>query len=80
METYNMTEWLFSGIRLRTDDVQALLSTQTRIRQYVPGFRFNLGFSGKYFHHGTEEENRGDDMILEHAKRFMWYVLFVIQF
>lgn len=30
----------------------------------VPGFKFNLGYSGKYFHHGTEEENLGDDLIL----------------
>jgi len=30
----------------------------------VPGFKFNLGFSGKYFHRGTWEENEGDDTIL----------------
>lgn len=63
-----------SGTRLRTDDVQALLSTQARIRHYVPGFKFNLGFSGKYFHHGIDEENKGDDMILENVDKFMWYV------
>jgi heparan sulfate N-deacetylase/N-sulfotransferase NDST2 len=50
-----------------------LLATQNRIRHYVPGFRFNLGFSGKYFHHGTGEENKGDDMILENADKFMWF-------
>jgi heparan sulfate N-deacetylase/N-sulfotransferase NDST2 len=44
--------------------LQALLATQQRIQQLVPGFRFNLGFSGKYFHHGTSEENLGDDMLL----------------
>ncbi|XP_077300149.1 N-deacetylase and N-sulfotransferase sfl isoform X2 [Arctopsyche grandis] len=61
------------GTRLRTDDVQALLSTQSRIRHYVPGFKFNLGFSGKYFHHGIDEENKGDDMILENVDKFMWF-------
>jgi len=44
--------------------LQAILTTQQRIQQLVPGFRFNLGFSGKYFHHGTSEENLGDDMLL----------------
>lgn len=43
---------------------QAMLGTQERVQQTVPGFRFNLGFSGKYFHHGTFEENLGDDMLL----------------
>lgn len=40
------------------------MATQQRIQQLVPGFRFNLGFSGKYFHHGTSEENLGDDLLL----------------
>ncbi|RZF40944.1 hypothetical protein LSTR_LSTR014082 [Laodelphax striatellus] len=59
------------GTRLRKEDVQAMLEAQERIREMVPGFKFNLGFSGKYFHHGTPEENRGDDMILDtvRAKR-----------
>ncbi|GLG95440.1 Bifunctional heparan sulfate N-deacetylase/N-sulfotransferase [Gryllus bimaculatus] len=61
------------GTRLRKDDVVALLATQKRIQQMVPGFKFNLGFSGKYFHHGTSEENQGDDMLLEHASSFMWF-------
>jgi len=34
------------------------------MRALVPGFKFNLGFSGKYFHAGNEEENFGDDLIL----------------
>uniref|UniRef100_A0A1B6ENZ1 [heparan sulfate]-glucosamine N-sulfotransferase n=1 Tax=Cuerna arida TaxID=1464854 RepID=A0A1B6ENZ1_9HEMI len=61
------------GTRLRREDVMALLYTQERIRKLVPGFRFNLGFSGKYFHHGTIEENQGDDMILENAHKFTWF-------
>lgn len=59
--------------RLRKDDVVALLATQKRIQQMVPGFKFNLGFSGKFFHKGTAEENQGDDMLLEHASSFMWF-------
>lgn len=63
--------------RLRKDDVMALLATQQRIQALVPGFKFNLGFSGKYFHHGSAEENLGDDMLLENVDR---YVLFLYIF
>ncbi|XP_035730077.1 bifunctional heparan sulfate N-deacetylase/N-sulfotransferase-like isoform X2 [Vespa mandarinia] len=59
--------------RLKRDDVMALLATQQRIQALVPGFKFNLGFSGKYFHHGTAEENLGDDMLLENVDRFTWF-------
>lgn len=44
--------------------LQAILDTQERLRTLVPGFRFNLGFSGKYFHYGDDEENDGDDLLL----------------
>lgn len=47
---------------------QALLETQDRLKRMVPGFKFNLGYSGKYFHHGTAEENLGDDLILGKKK------------
>lgn len=30
----------------------------------IPGFRFNLGFSGKFYNHGTDEENKGDEYLL----------------
>ncbi|KAJ1528835.1 hypothetical protein ONE63_007209 [Megalurothrips usitatus] len=61
------------GTRLRQDDVKALLVSQARIQRMVPGFRFNLGFSGKYFHHGFPEENEGDDTILENVDKFTWF-------
>lgn len=59
--------------RLHTEDVLALLETQERIQQLVPGFKFNLGFSGKYFHRGTVEENLGDDLILQNVDEFTWF-------
>lgn len=61
------------GTRLKREDVKALLATQTRISKMVPGFKFNLGFSGKYFHHGSYEENLGDDLILDNVDKFMWF-------
>lgn len=59
--------------RLKPDDVHALIATQNRIADMVPGFKFNLGFSGKYFHHGTPEENLGDDMLLRNVDKFNWF-------
>ncbi|XP_013102846.2 bifunctional heparan sulfate N-deacetylase/N-sulfotransferase [Stomoxys calcitrans] len=61
------------GTRLRPDDVRALIATQKIIASMVPGFRFNLGFSGKYFHHGTREENLGDDFLLQNVPEFTWF-------
>lgn len=31
------------------------------------------GFSGKYYHHGNSEEDKGDDLILENVDKFMWF-------
>lgn len=61
------------GTRLKPEDVRALLATQIRMQSMVPGFKFNLGFSGKYYHHGNKEENKGDDLILENVDKFMWF-------
>ncbi|KAF5297737.1 hypothetical protein FQR65_LT09911 [Abscondita terminalis] len=61
------------GTRLKPDDVKALLATQERIQNMIVGFKFNLGFSGKYFHHGNNEEDKGDDLILENIDKFMWF-------
>ena len=52
------------GTRLKNSDVEAILESQENLRRFVPGFKFNLGFSGKYFHYGDEEENAGDDLLL----------------
>jgi len=44
--------------------MQAMVETQNRLQNHINGFRFNLGFSGKFFHHGSEDENRGDDALI----------------
>lgn len=61
------------GTRIKPDDVHALLASQARLEKLVPGFKFNLGFSGKYFHHGTYEENMGDDTLLQYVSEFNWF-------
>ena len=44
--------------------MQAMIETQNSLQKYIDGFRLNLGFSGKYFHHGSVEENKGDDALI----------------
>ncbi|XP_040098349.1 bifunctional heparan sulfate N-deacetylase/N-sulfotransferase 2 isoform X2 [Oryx dammah] len=61
------------GTRMKVADVEALLTTQNKLRTLVPNFTFNLGFSGKFYHTGTEEEDAGDDMLLEHRREFWWF-------
>ena len=46
--------------RLVPSDVAALVESQTALQRFVQGFRYNLGFSGKYFLNGNQEEQEGD--------------------
>ncbi|GCC37340.1 hypothetical protein chiPu_0015844 [Chiloscyllium punctatum] len=41
------------GTRMKVADVEALLTTQNKLKTLVPNFTFNLGFSGKFYHTGT---------------------------
>ncbi|XP_029962943.1 bifunctional heparan sulfate N-deacetylase/N-sulfotransferase 2 [Salarias fasciatus] len=59
--------------RMKMSDVDALLNTQSKLRALVPNFTFNLGFSGKFYYTGTDEEDRGDDMLLQHRLDFWWF-------
>ncbi|CAB1312625.1 unnamed protein product, partial [Coregonus sp. 'balchen'] len=61
------------GTRMKVTDVEALLKIQNKLRTLVPNFTFNLGFSGKFYHTGTDEEDWGDDMLLRHRKEFWWF-------
>uniref|UniRef100_A0A6Q2YG17 [heparan sulfate]-glucosamine N-sulfotransferase n=1 Tax=Esox lucius TaxID=8010 RepID=A0A6Q2YG17_ESOLU len=61
------------GTRMNTADVKALLNTQYRLRSQITNFTFNLGFSGKFYHTGTEQEDDGDDMLLQYVSEFWWF-------
>ncbi|KAJ8266021.1 hypothetical protein GJAV_G00125030 [Gymnothorax javanicus] len=61
------------GTRMKVPDVKALVETQNELRSHVPNFTFNLGFSGKFFHAGTDEEDLGDDLLLSYSKEFWWF-------
>ena len=41
-----------------------MVEMQERMQNYVDGFRFNLGFSGKFFHRGSPAEDMGDDALI----------------
>uniref|UniRef100_A0A5F8GAH0 [heparan sulfate]-glucosamine N-sulfotransferase n=1 Tax=Monodelphis domestica TaxID=13616 RepID=A0A5F8GAH0_MONDO len=61
------------GTRMNVKDVKALLETQNLLRNQVANFTFNLGFSGKFYHTGTEEEDEGDDLLLGSVDEFWWF-------
>ncbi|XP_078578730.1 LOW QUALITY PROTEIN: bifunctional heparan sulfate N-deacetylase/N-sulfotransferase 2-like [Branchiostoma floridae x Branchiostoma japonicum] len=61
------------GTRMQTSDVKALISAQSRLGSLVPGFRFNLGFSGYFYHSGDDIEDIGDDALLANAHEFWWF-------
>ena len=49
----------------------ALIKSQDHLQESVPGFRYNLGFSGGYFHHSEiPEELAGDDAIMRNKDKF----------
>ncbi|XP_036431550.1 bifunctional heparan sulfate N-deacetylase/N-sulfotransferase 1 [Colossoma macropomum] len=61
------------GTRMKVSDVKALLETQNELRTSIPNFTFNLGFSGKFYHAGTDEEDLGDDLLLSYVNEFWWF-------
>ena len=52
---------------------QEMISVQNLLSQKIPGFKFNLGFSGRGYKQGDEDEDGGDDAIIEHAHEFTWF-------
>ena len=61
------------GTRLKVNDVDSLIDAQERFKEIVSDFKFNLGFSGKHFHKGNEDEDLGDDYLLKHSEKFKWF-------
>ena len=59
--------------RLVPSDVHAMVKSQEEMTRLVTGFQYNLGFSGKYFKNGEDEENAGDEAMVAAAKKFWWF-------
>lgn len=62
-----------TGTRMIPEDVDALLQAQELFGEKIAGFKFNLGFSGKYYHKGNDMEDKGDDSIIANADKFWWF-------
>ncbi|XP_033644350.1 bifunctional heparan sulfate N-deacetylase/N-sulfotransferase 4-like [Asterias rubens] len=59
--------------RLTHLDVQALINQQQVLSNKVPGFTFKLGFSGRSFGSGNEDEKKGDLALAKNAHVFSWF-------
>ena len=52
--------------RMTPNDVQALIESQEILSTLIPGFRYNLGFSGKTFKTGSNSElNEADELLIQ---------------
>lgn len=62
------------GARMNKQDVDALVKFQQEVRRdFIPNFTFQLGFSGKFIFKGTNEENEGDQRLLDLHHHFAWF-------
>lgn len=58
--------------------LQALIESQERMRAMVPGFTYNLGFSGKYFLNGDDLEDKGDTLLVGMTPTFFSALPFLL--
>ncbi|UMM30637.1 hypothetical protein L5515_012434 [Caenorhabditis briggsae] len=59
--------------RIVEEDVRHLISAQNHFRNFIENFKFLLGFSGSYFRNGDDFEDRGDEILIENAEKFVWF-------
>jgi len=59
--------------RMVKSDVLALADSQKQINKLCPGFKYNLGFSGYYYKHGSDFENAGDETLIDIKEQFWWW-------
>lgn len=59
-----------SSDRLKSDDIQALIRSQSFIQNYLLNFRYRLGFSGYYFNSSNDEGNQGDRLLISKHSLF----------
>lgn len=62
------------GTKLRPADVDALIASQASLARRVSGgFKYNLGFSGRFYRHGLSEEQAGDEYLVKSGANFTWF-------
>ncbi|XP_064395577.1 bifunctional heparan sulfate N-deacetylase/N-sulfotransferase 1-like [Halichondria panicea] len=62
------------GLKMNKNDVQALVQTQEKLRSFVPGLTFNLGFCGAYYKRGTPAEVEGSHELVRRSNNFQFAV------
>eukprot|EP00118_Oscarella_pearsei_P006996 m.32910 g.32910 ORF g.32910 m.32910 type:complete len:843 (+) comp31727_c0_seq4:87-2615(+) len=63
-----------SGTKMNSDDVRVMIDFQEQMREKVPGFKLNLGFSGHFYEKSKKQsEILGDREIVKQAKHFWWF-------
>ena len=43
------------------------------MQRKIPGFQFQIGFSGKGYGRGSDAEDEGDDELIAHSSSFSWF-------
>lgn len=61
------------GTKMNASDVDALLESQLELNKLISGFKYNLGYSGRFFQRGLESEKEGDSRLIEMAHNFTWF-------
>jgi len=59
--------------RLVKSDVEALIQSQNDLSKQIPGFHYNLGFSGKYYLNGNDDEDAADRFLVAKKDEFWWF-------
>ena len=62
-----------SNLDICVNFIKELLQTQRFLQRKIPRFQFQIGFSGKGFKRGNDEEDDGDVALLAHASAFSWF-------
>ncbi|CAJ0584851.1 unnamed protein product, partial [Mesorhabditis spiculigera] len=61
------------GTRIVAEDVDALIEFQDWMRSEISNFTFMLGYSGSYFRNGNDDEDLGDEKLIENGAKFHWF-------
>lgn len=63
-----------TGKKLVKSDVDALVRAQDYFASLIPGFYFNLGYSGKFYRNSNDSaEREGDKHLVQNADKFRWF-------
>uniref|UniRef100_A0A0N4ZH98 [heparan sulfate]-glucosamine N-sulfotransferase n=1 Tax=Parastrongyloides trichosuri TaxID=131310 RepID=A0A0N4ZH98_PARTI len=59
--------------RIVAKDVDYLIESQDKLREYMPNFTYTLGYSGYFFRKGNKLEEKGDEYLIEVKDKFLWF-------